>query len=186
MASVNFFARREMFCGSSRNNASARVYFSALPPSIMNVASVHGEPENPINARSVAQFFAQQTQGFVHVVRVAFTTCSTESRSTSAFVRTVNSISMPPVSRKRYGCPIASGITRMSLKRMAASKPKRRIGWSVTSVASSGFCTNSRKVYFSFSLRYSGKRAPGLAHQPDRRTIDTLATARLQKTLAEG
>src|ERR1051326_1114424 len=51
-------------------------------------------------------------------------------------------------------------MTRISLKMMAASKPKRRIGWSVTSAANSGVCTNSTKVCFCLRARYSGKARP--------------------------
>src|SRR2546427_7197706 len=55
--------------------------------------------------------------------------------------------------------------TRMSLNKIAASKPNRRIGCSVTSAASSGVCTNSRKECFSLSLRYSGKARPARSEE---------------------
>ena len=48
----------------------------------------------------------------------------------------------------------------MSQNRIAASKPNRRIGCSVTSAANSGVWTNSRNECFSFSARYSGKARP--------------------------
>src|ERR1039458_545175 len=48
----------------------------------------------------------------------------------------------------------------MSLNKIAASKPNRRTGWSVTSAASSGVWTSSRKECSSLSLRYSGRARP--------------------------
>src|ERR1039458_1884069 len=48
----------------------------------------------------------------------------------------------------------------MSLNKIAASKPKRRTGWSVTSTARSGFWQSWTNVYFSLSLRYSGNARP--------------------------
>src|SRR5437762_11075296 len=78
----------------------------------------------------------------------------------SAALLTAKSITTPPVSRKPYGCPIASGTTRMSLKRIAASNPNRRTGCNVTSTASSGVCTSSTNEYVSLSRRYSGSARP--------------------------
>ena len=68
------------------------------------------------------------------------------------------------------GCPRASGTVRMSLNRIAASKPKRRMGWMVTSDASSGFSAMPQKEpAFSRTRAIFGQVAAGLAHQPDRR-----------------
>ena len=46
---------------------------------------------------------------------------------------------------------------RMSLNRIAASNPKRRMGCRVTSQAASGVRHSSEKVSFSRTFRYSGR-----------------------------
>src|SRR5438309_694507 len=56
--------------------------------------------------------------------------------------------------------PIASGTTRMSLKRMAASTPRISTGCSVTSAARSGVLQSWRKLTFSRTARYSGRYRP--------------------------
>ena len=57
--------------------------------------------------------------------------------------------------------PSACGITRISENRIAASKPKRRIGCKVTSAASSGEKQRSRNPpAFSRTARYSGRYRP--------------------------
>src|SRR5205823_13816255 len=48
----------------------------------------------------------------------------------------------------------------MSLKRMAASTPRRVTGWMVTSAARSGVLHSSRKPTFERMARYSGKYLP--------------------------
>ena len=54
--------------------------------------------------------------------------------------------------------PRASGTTRMSENKIAASKPKRRTGCKVTSVANSGVKQRSRKPpAFARTARYSGR-----------------------------
>ncbi len=67
---------------------------------------------------------------------------------------------IPPPSRKWYGWPMASGMTRMSENRMAASISYLLSGCMVTSVASSGDFTISVNEYDSLSLRYSGRYLP--------------------------
>ena len=77
------------------------------------------------------------------------------SAATSAAERSGFSITGPSPFWKSKGMPIgASGISR-SEKRIAASKPKARIGCSVTSTASSGVRHSSSSVCFSRSARYS-------------------------------
>src|SRR5471030_1447014 len=56
--------------------------------------------------------------------------------------------------------PIASGTTRMSLKRMAASTPRMSTGCSETCAASSGDLHRSRNFTFSRTARYSGRYRP--------------------------
>src|SRR3954452_6641483 len=56
--------------------------------------------------------------------------------------------------------PIASGTTRMSLKRMAASTPTMSTGCSVTSAASSGVLHRVRKDTFARTALYSGRYLP--------------------------
>src|SRR4051812_22436194 len=48
----------------------------------------------------------------------------------------------------------------MSLKRMAASTPRRSTGWMVTSVARPGVLHSSRKPTFERIARYSGRYLP--------------------------
>ncbi len=56
--------------------------------------------------------------------------------------------------------PIASGTTRMSLKRMAASTPRMSTGCSVTSAASSGVLHRVRNGTFARTALYSGRYLP--------------------------
>ena len=66
--------------------------------------------------------------------------------------------------------PSASGTTRMSENRIAASKPKRRIGCSVASAASVGRVAEvEERRRLGADLAIFGQIAAGLAHQPDRR-----------------
>ena len=66
--------------------------------------------------------------------------------------------------------PSACGTTRISENKIAASKPNRRIGCSVTSAASFGVKHRSRKPPTVFADRHVLRQiAPGLAHHPDRR-----------------
>jgi hypothetical protein len=58
---------------------------------------------------------------------------------------------------KTSSAPIASRGRRMSAKRMAASTPRMRTGWRVTSVASSGVLHRVRKSTFWRISRYSGR-----------------------------
>ena len=67
---------------------------------------------------------------------------------------------MPPRSRNLVRLPQAFRDYQDSLKNIAASNPKRRMGCSVTSAASSGVWTSSRNLCFSLSARYSGKARP--------------------------
>ena len=55
---------------------------------------------------------------------------------------------------------MASGTTRMSLKRMAASTPRMSTGCIVTSAARSGVLHSVRKETFARTARYSGKYLP--------------------------
>jgi hypothetical protein len=56
--------------------------------------------------------------------------------------------------------PIASGTTMMSQKRIAASRGKRSTGWIVTSAASFGVSTTSKKSCSARISRYSGRYRP--------------------------
>ena len=68
-------------------------------------------------------------------------------------------------------------MTRMSLNKIAASKPNRRTGWSVTSAASSGVLHQFEKGMFLLELAIFRQRAAGLAHEPDGRAVHRLAAA---------
>ena len=82
----------------------------------------------------------------------------------------------PSPSTKARSAPRACGTRRMSAKRIAASKPKRRIGWSVTSVASSGRVAELEEAAGAGADgAVLGQVATGLAHQPDRRHREGLA-----------
>src|SRR5208282_5553958 len=146
-----------------------------------------GEPLKPRSAVS-----APSSSRSIRSARSTYcsrsTTPSTDSFSMSAFVVTVKSIRTPPVSLKRYVWPIASGITRMSLNKIAASKPNRRTGCNVTSTASSGFCTSCTKVYFSLSRRYSGSARPAcrMSHTGGRSTGRQCAAAKNLWRLVSG
>ena len=63
---------------------------------------------------------------------------------TSSSVRTGLAKTGPSPATKLNPKPIASGTVRMSEKRMAASKPKRSTGCSVTSQAASGDLARAR------------------------------------------
>ena len=78
--------------------------------------------------------------------------------------------------------PSLSGSIRMSEKRMAASSGKRASGCSVTSQANSGLVAESDKTS-RLRARCAVLRevATGLAHDPDRRTVDGLAQERAQQ-----
>ena len=65
----------------------------------------------------------------------------------------------------------------MSAKRIAASTPRRRTGWSVTSAQSAGSRVISMSDAGSRMARNSGSDAAGLAHEPDGRGVDRLAPA---------
>ena len=72
--------------------------------------------------------------------------------------------------------PSACGTTRMSENRIAASKPKRRIGCKVTSVGQLGREAQIEEASgFRAQVAILGQIAPGLAHEPHRRR--RLATA---------
>ena len=59
---------------------------------------------------------------------------------------------------ERSPCPSAQGTIRMSLNRIAASKPKRRIGCNVTSAASAGLVQSAMKSpALARTSRYSGR-----------------------------
>src|ERR1700761_3668742 len=67
----------------------------------------------------------------------------------------------PSPASKRTERPSACGTTRMSENRIAASKPKRRTGCSVTSAANSGVKHSLRKPpALARTSRYSGKYRP--------------------------
>ena len=61
---------------------------------------------------------------------------------------------------KDNSMPNAWGITNISENNTAASKPKRRMGWQVTSQAMSGVYTISKKSCFVLISRYSGSVRP--------------------------
>ena len=67
----------------------------------------------------------------------------------------------PSFSTKRTSWPSACGMTRMSENRIAPSKPKRRIGWSVISDAASLSYTRFRNPPLDARrARYSGRYRP--------------------------
>jgi hypothetical protein len=63
-----FFRERKIVFGSSRKNCSARLYFGTLAPSIMNVASVHGEPVKPSSAVWSPSSCAKFSARFINVI----------------------------------------------------------------------------------------------------------------------
>ena len=72
----------------------------------------------------------------------------------------------------------------MSENRIAPSKPKRRIGWSVTSAAASLIVDQLEEPALLGPQRaIFGKIAPGLAHQPDRRDSLPRAAQRREQGL---
>ena len=71
------------------------------------------------------------------VLTSSYAASADRSRARSEGPVTVESRGPSP-STKTRSAPSACGTSRMSAKRIAASKPKRRIGCSVTSAASSG------------------------------------------------
>src|SRR5438105_15165824 len=83
----------------------------------------------------------------------------TRRRSTSAWDRSGWG-KWGPLSSSSRDMPIASATTRMSLKRRAASTPRRVTGWMVTSAARSGVLHSSRKPTFDRMARYSGRYLP--------------------------
>ena len=71
----------------------------------------------------------------------------------------------------------------MSEKRIAASTPSLSIGCSVTSAASSGVRQTVRKSVLLAHRPVLGQITSGLAHDPDRRTLDRLAPAGPEKQI---
>ena len=74
----------------------------------------------------------------------------------SARERTGFSMDGPSPTTKSNGMPIGASGSSRSLNRIAASTPSARIGWSVTSTASSGVRHSVSSECFSRSARYSG------------------------------
>jgi hypothetical protein len=66
--------------------------------------------------------------------------------ATSAAERTGLAMTGPSPAANSSDRPIGSSGRRMSAKMMAASRSNRRIGWSVTSIASSGVLHTSRML----------------------------------------
>ena len=77
------------------------------------------------------------------------------SAATSSAERIGVSITGPSPAWKSNGMPSGASGIRRSENRIAASKPKARIGCRVTSTASSGVRQISSSVCFSRSARYS-------------------------------
>ena len=75
----------------------------------------------------------------------------------SAAVRTGSWTTGPTPSLISNGAPIGVNGTVRSENKIAASKPKRRMGWSVASIATSGVETASNIVLPLRSARYSGR-----------------------------
>ena len=73
--------------------------------------------------------------------------------------------------------------TKMSEKKITASVPTRRSGWSDTSTARSTSRHSSRKESCFAHAAVLGQVAAGLAHQPDGRPVDRLAPAGAQQPL---
>ena len=67
------------------------------------------------------------------------------NRATSTAPRTGRWITGPSPFANSNPTPSGSTSSRMSANRIAASTPRRSIGWSVTSAAASGFLHSSRK-----------------------------------------
>ena len=74
----------------------------------------------------------------------------------------------------------------MSLNRIAASTAIRRSGWSVISVTRSGCRQVPRMSPSPRTPRYSGEVAARLTHEPDRRSVDRLATAGAEEPVGGG
>ncbi len=115
---------------------------------------VQGAPANPMRGTDAGSSFRRipmvsMTKGTV--------SCGSaiRSRSTSARLRTGLAITGPGLNSSSI--PIPSTGVMMSLKRMAASSSNRRMGWRVTSAASSGVFVRVRKSTFFLTSRYSGR-----------------------------
>ena len=93
----------------------------------------------------------------------------------------------PRRSRSAPSWPSASGMTRMSEKRIAASRSNRRSGCSVTSAASVGRVAELEEAPDRLADRaVLGQVAAGLPHDPDRGTLLALAEHRPQQRLCHG
>ena len=76
---------------------------------------------------------------------------------------------------------MASSGVRMSLNMIAASKPKRRMGCSVTSQAASGRAAQLVERVLLAHFLVLGQVAAGLAHDPDGGALAGLAAQVLQE-----
>ena len=141
---------------SGRENASRRSVGNpgACFPSTRYAASDHGAPPKPSGvARPASSRFT---------IRSAAATSGAISPASGSGRRRIDASSFAGASQtgpgaKRNGWPsAASGLTR-SAKTIAASKPNRAIGCSVTSAASSGVAHSSSNERSARSARYSGR-----------------------------
>src|SRR6266851_5431804 len=126
----------------------------------MYVATVHGAPQKPSSAtwrgssaRTLAIVSSTGANAFI-------------SKSVASLSRAVAEMiagdkrGPSPASNVNF-CPSAWGTTRISENRIAASKPNRRTGCSVTSASSTGLKHKSRNdPAFARTSRYSGRYRP--------------------------
>ncbi len=115
---------------------------------------MNGAPANPISGVSGS---SRRTIAIVSITKPVRASGSKGAiRARSSGVRS-GAGSRGPSSVNSTARPIASSGTSRSENRIAASNPKRRIGWIVTSAASLGVLHSSRKLTFDRTSRYSGR-----------------------------
>src|SRR6266849_1720942 len=126
----------------------------------MYVATVHGAPQKPSSATwrgSSARTLAIVSSTGAN----KFISKSVASLPNAAADMIVGDKHGPSPASNVSFCPRAWGTTRISENRIAASKPNRRTGWSVTSAASAGLKHKSRNdPALARTSRYSGRYRP--------------------------
>ena len=137
---------------------------------------MNGPPAKPTTARSPVELGADEPDGLEHErhgllgLGDAQPLDVGEARDRAATTGPTPSTSSTSTPMPRTGSMMSANIT-------AASTPWRRTGCSVTSAQSSGLPADLEEVVALADLPVLGQRAPGLAHEPDRRALDVLAPA---------
>src|SRR5262245_31028941 len=129
------------------------------PPSMAYDASVNGAPAKPMSGT--------RPRSSDCIWRIAASTCPSASRDSKCFRRSMSAASLigrsicgPSPLMKSNGSPIGSSGRSKSENRIAASTSMRRIGWSVTSVARSGWRQISSSECRARKARYSAMYRP--------------------------